>query len=141
MPIVCKEVFLPLDYDFIYNYREETFKVFAEKYRDEYGVDLHDIFELKTVDKQYYIHQKNYSKIYAVGIHAPMYAEFENSVEQGIQERRAGTEAAINLMVVGVAARDSSGLYTTGFGFSIALNPSNLTPTSIDDLIVKLWEI
>ena len=142
MPIVCKEVYLPVNYDFISNNAVDIFGNFAELYKQEYGIDLHDLFELKkNADNNYYIHQKNTSKIYAVGFKEGVYNEYDNLAMPAIVQTRATVDSTSNLIVIGLCTRIEGGALIGGYGFRLRLSADNLTPASIDELDVLLWEI
>lgn len=55
-----KQIWLPLNNIFINNHDTDSFKAFSESYRERYGIDLHDIFELSyDSNKGYCISLKN----------------------------------------------------------------------------------
>lgn len=45
-PIVCKDVYLPIDYDWMGTVSEFTF----DEYKERYGIDLSDIFIFNSVE-------------------------------------------------------------------------------------------
>ena len=132
-----KQVWLPLDYDFISSHAD-TFFEFAKAYIKEYGIDLHDIFELRIVGNErigialkvdcvssYCIgnsYNENFTK----------YAKYDAIERYDTIDNTESSQILISIMT-------GDNVYL-GFGFSINGNGQGIN-TTLDDLVVELHEI
>ena len=132
-----KQVWLPLDYEFIKDNTNTTFSVFSELYREKYGIDLHDIFTLNKNRNAYYI-SLNCDLVGAYNV-----GYLDGSIKTKLAENNAirdldnGSQSEIEdivLLRVGIGNE-------FGHGFDIKLPVSSVVINSVDDLIVVLFEI
>ena len=136
-PNVVKEIYLPLDYNFIYEHDQITFKNFSELYKKEYGIDLHDVFELKhdLERNEYYVRLKTPLKLFTYGI-GNVYVNMQNLVAFGIHNTVTASipeTGTTELMNVGCGIMGAA-----GYGIKICLGTT--APTSIDDLLIESFE-
>lgn len=141
MPIVCKEIYLPLDYDWIFEHAgEKSFADFSADYKAEYGVDLHDLFKLrKNDDNLYVLDIKTPSKIYSVGVGG--YPDLLNKVMMGVFDRNEVNAITQSILTIAVFECSTSNQTLYGYGFSVRLSADNLTPKSMDELVVDSYEL
>lgn len=139
-PLVVKEVYLPLEYDFIFN-NNLSFGEFAKLYKEKYGIDLHDIFELVSdgnSNPAYFVRLKFPCKIYVVALGDYKLGKSAILVQEGIKAMNVlcMTSADRNLLDIGINYTKTliSNLLDEGFGFSLVLPDS--APQTIDDLRV-----
>lgn len=132
-----KEIYLPMNYKFINDHDQNTFKEFAKDYKNEYGIDLHDLFDLKLKsNNEYYIVFKTTYKLFAYSISDDTFQSIKNMVAFAIHDieyskiPESGTTPILNIGC-GLA-------HNLGYGFKITL--PNSMPNSIDDLFVELLE-
>ena len=133
-----KQVWLPLDYEFIKDNTNTTFSVFSELYREKYGIDLHDIFTLNKNGNSYHI-SLNCDLVgsYNVGY-------LDDSIKTKLAENNAirvlddVSQSEIEDIVL---LRVGIGNNNFGHGFDIKLPVSSVVINSVDDLIVVLFEI
>lgn len=139
-----KQVWLPMSIDWLETVlpSEPSFKTFADKYKEKYGIDLHDIFTLKkSIDSDYYIATGNYLvSAYSQGEPYGYDTVFVSplAIIENDQEPRDG-ESNKALMAVGVM----SSLINTimGIGFKLVLTGGEGDINSIDELKVTMFEI
>ena len=138
-----KQVWLPLDYHWLEEVlrdNEMKFGAFAEKYKEKYGIDLHDIFEShKNVDDQYYIGLKVDSICtYGAGIVDNVFetklSDFSPFINFSPTKQ---SEAEASLLLVEVANKTGD----FGHGFEFILPVTGNTINDIDDINVVLYEI
>lgn len=136
VPNIEKEIYLPLDTDFIYEHDHTTFKNFAELYKKEYGIDLHDLFELKqNDDNEFYVILKTPYKLFTYSI-SDAYGEVKNLVALGVHKVTSSpvpSGSTVELIVIGCGIANDM-----GYGFQICLGTT--VPTSIDDLLIEMKE-
>lgn len=141
----CKQVWLPLDYDFIFEHTGHTesdntsFRQFAFAYKEKYGIDLHDIFELKSDSDRDYIYislKVDVLSSYNAGtmLDSDVDTRFSNFNSVYKYEHYNNSEPLEKLIVIGVGVGD------LWHGFTIMSNGEGLA-TTLDDLYVILFEI
>ena len=139
-----KQVWLPIDGDFIDDHKNETFAVFSKNYKDEYGIDLHDLFELASdVDDagSFGVHVKGNVCIGAYNAtkksHGNTYSFYPaNPYAIGVFNYIEQSEDIEHLLSI-----DLTGLNReVGLGFFISLPATGTTVESIDDLLIGLHD-
>ena len=143
-PIVCKEIYLPLNYRDIESSDGDRFDYFANDYKKKYGIDLHDVFELSNAgdypaaDDVRFIRFKSNLKVYAVVT--------EDKSRKNINI--VTSDVIRNDLVADITDEsETSGQFTFGvniangdiaFGFTFYKDG---IINSIDDFIINLYEI
>lgn len=134
-----KQVWLPLDYDFIGEYN--NFGAFSKAYLEKYGIDLHDILELVKENDTFYIKSKvDLLGAYNIGLlgggldckMAVPNAMIYNASQGQIEEPNT-----FFTLYIGTTSQ----LTQVGHGFSLLLPAIGTAVNSIDDLIVGLYEV
>jgi hypothetical protein len=138
-----KQVWLPIDYNFIDDHGGDSFLEFSNAYKEKYGIDLHNIFELdKNTSKQFYIRFKNcYISAYAVGNDFGTDGEKASLVSVDAVKAYSTNEqdAENEKLLLTIAA--AVGVDGYGYGFRIALpSTSSRLVNTIDDLHISLVE-
>ena len=138
-----KQVWLPLDYTFISENAGDA-RTFIKKYKEKFGIDLHDLFELVSLLPDYYSirlkekligaycdNENNYQNLY-IGNLARTNAIKEYSNMQYIED----SETIATLLSIEIKSGDDN----WGYGFRFCC-PENKRPNTIDDLNIELVEI
>lgn len=143
-----KQVWLPLDYDWLFETLEEQpkFGEFAEKYKEKYGIDLHDILELNTFEQEDNTviacspKQSLLVGAYTVnGMYGKDYVDIRLSVADAIENLRNTTIGQQEAQpILTIAASDP--MRGVGVGFIISLPADSTADIVIDDLLVSLNE-
>lgn len=130
-----KQIWLPLDADWLVRHSDTHFKEFSELYKEKYGIDLHDIFALVKMDVKYAINIKvDLIGAYSVGLldqdlktkfASPQAVTHYESLEQG--------DSAHALITITVGSTD------VAHGFSISLPSKDNEVNSIDDLLISAY--
>lgn len=131
-----KQIWLPLDYQFIHDEDNQNFKEFAQVYKEKYGIDLHELFELSHVENDYFVKLKNpLIGAYSVGKFGGDYPNeiaLTNAVNAVNPRGFPSNDPLLNICVSTLDAN-------TGHGFILKMGET--APQTIDDLIVKPFEI
>lgn len=139
-----KQVWLPLSYEWLNHIGTKSFKDFAVAYKKEYGIDLHDLFDLKQSEDGYYINIKgNYLiSTYVAGQSLDGYVNTKMVNAFGISQysRKKQQESSDVLMSITIRSTDSAEL-EFAHGFSILVPATGTEVNSINDLLVGIYEL
>lgn len=135
-------IWLPLDYDFLY-YKTSSnmgFDDFSRIYKDKYGIDLHDVFDLgKNSENEYYVSTKfDLVGAYNAGdlnIGALKSKIARSNAVMGLTTALQAVEVSALLRVL-----VTDGDLTCGHGFNLLLPAQTVPVNSIDDLLVGFYE-
>ena len=141
-----KQVWLPLDIKWLkecLNIAGKPFKNFAIEYKEAFGIDLHDLFELGYNEENdyYFVRVKTRA---CIGGYNPGSLEENELYAQGfalnnvIIELNANAQSTNPRNLLGILLGERE---VYGFGFNFVL-PVETTPVdSIDDLTIQINEI
>lgn len=136
-----KQIWLPLEYDFVDGHNSESFKDVAIDYKERYGIDLYDVFGLyKIGDSDYLVYTKyDLTGAYVVGGYygvTPCKMAKPDAVTGLLYSGRQDSQPK---PLVAISVGDYWG--DSGFGFQISLPPASTQISSIDDLLIQKYEI
>lgn len=135
-----KQVWLPLDYNFIAEHAGEFFGDFSKSYQEKYGIDLHDVFFMnKNGNNEISVGSKiDLLGTYSVGDVASIY-KTKIALSNGLKTitKSIQDEDPHDMLIVYVGVGTD-----TAHGFDLVLQSlSEGEVKSIDDLIVDLFEL
>lgn len=137
MPLVCKEVYLPVDGLFIRYHEGETFGDFSISYKKEYGIDLHEIFKLINKDGDFHMELRYPCKLYSVILNeSPLNNIVSPAILKSIVQPQADNESAL----LSIGFEDNRGT-EAGISLIFCLPAQGTVVKSIDDLIIDTGEI
>ena len=131
-----KQLWLPLEYDLINSYDGDKFRNFAKEYKEKYGIDLHDIFELIHSGDEYRINIKFNCVIGCYAVPSQGY-NITLARPQIIESISSGSGFDFHDDLLKVQVSDNGN--NVGFGFGVRFGATE--PTNIDDLDIILFEI
>lgn len=135
-----KQVWLPIDYSWLTEVigGANTFGNFSKAYKERYGIDLHDLFELKIDEFTFTCSVK----VDLLGTYNVDKNNYETSfaLPNGVIEFRQGlTQGEDRYVLAAIGIKDSFDNFACGFKINL---PVEQTPVnSIDDLEVTLYEL
>lgn len=134
-----KQVWLPIDSTWLGEVigGTNTFGNFSKAYKERYGIDLHDLFELKIKGSVFYL----CTKIDLIGSYLVNDLFLRFARYNGVEINTTGNSQEPTPVVFLIVSCTDLAKQAFGYGFNIVL-PVQATPVnSIDDLEVTLYEI
>lgn len=136
-----KQIWLPLEYNAIAEIidggDDVKFGYFAEKYKEKYGIDLHEIFSLKKYGNQFGIEflVDSISTYCKDGLYGTVGGKFStyDCISEYAEQQEGEDYNLMMILYVGVRS-----LYAHGIGLYTPIEGDLLT---IDDLAVRPYEI
>lgn len=140
-----KQVWLPLDYDWLNQVIDGSvnFKNFAEAYKKQYGIDLHDVLKLNINGSSYSIGSKvDVLSAYSVG-KLDGVVDTKASIFNALAIKQQSEQGETSAILAQVAVVTADYNVSANFGHGIYLRlPATSTPVnSIDDIEIVVFEI
>ena len=141
-----KQVWLPLEYDFIDEHDTDDFGTFSKAYKEKYGIDLHDIFLLNKFEESDTTNFNIGLKVDLVGaynhgnLRGNVYLKGKMAIGNAVEYNfylSQQMERDVELVTVIVSDKTDN----VGFGFKFILPAIGRTINSIDDLTIHFYEI